>query len=200
MLVGSVGVLALPRPELEPQYFFATTEHEIRMTLEYYDNEPNRHLGFEDRASDRHFCLSAKGEENRNCISGFKGSMAVARYRISSRGLGKESPLLREYVRSIDQSDRVPARPPFERVIEVQHGLASDIQVFGYQDNSLGSTPQADAFDDAWCLLRQNLYLNGKTVPFLIVHWKHALDGIRVLDVIPQNGTWRVGQDRTRRR
>ena len=104
--------------------------------------------------------------------------------------------MLREYVRSIDQSDRVPVRPPFERVIQVQHGLASDIQVFGYPDNSSDGSNRTQEPDDAWCLFRQNLYLKDKTVPFLVVHWKHTLTRIRVLDVIPENGTWRVRQER----
>jgi hypothetical protein len=189
LLVGSFAILPLPKTELEEQYSFATNQYDIRLTLEYHDNEPNRGLRFWDRSVDHHFCVSLQGEQDRNCTSNFKGSVAVARYRISARSKSETSPFLREYVRSIDQSDRLRVRPPFERAIQVQHGFASDIQVFGYQDDSppgTGSKPQSD---DAWCLLRQNLYLQDNPAPFLVVHWKHTLSCIRVLDIIPENGT-----------
>jgi hypothetical protein len=189
LLLGSVSLSALPKPVPEHPYLFATNEYEIRMTLEFYDRYIGDGLSFQERLSDRHFCLSPKGEENRNCVSNFKGSMAVARYKISSRVRSESSPCLREYVRSIDQSESVPVRPPFERVLETQHGLASDIQVFGYQNSSSAQTARMSDSDDAWCLFRQDLYLQDKTVPFLVVHWKHTLTSIRVLDIIPQTGT-----------
>jgi hypothetical protein len=196
LLGSAAGLLPLPKSELEPQYVFATDEYEIRMTLEYHDHEPNRRLGFRERSANRHFCLSPEGEENRNCVSNFTGSIAVARYRISPRVRSESSPSLREYVRSIDQSDLLPVRPPFERVIQVQHGLASDIQVFGYNDSSLSPNDRKPDSDDAWCLLRQNLYLRDHAAPFLVVHWKHTVNCIRVLDLIPENGTWRVAPAR----
>jgi hypothetical protein len=198
LLLGSVSFFALPKSEPEQQYLFATDEYEIRMTLEYHDNEPNKGLRFQDRSTDRHFCLSPQGEENRHCAGSFNGSIAVARYRIASHVGPERSLLLREQVRSIDQSDRVPLRPPFERMIQVQHGLASDIQVFGYQADS--SSPSSQEPDNAWCLLRQNLYLQAQSAPFLVVHWKHTLSSIRVLDIIPENGTWQAAQTGTRRR
>lgn len=185
---------AFPKSEPEQVYLFATGEYEIRMTLEFHD-QYRRGLQFQDRSSDRHFCLSPQGDENRNCVTDFTGALAVARYKISPRGALDSSPSLREHVRSIDQSDSLPVRPPFERVIQSQHGLASDIQVFGYQDSSDRSAQTPDA-DDAWCLLRQDLYLKRKIKPFLILHWKHTLSSIRILDMIPENGTSQI----TRRR
>ena len=41
----------------------------------------------------------------------------------------------------------------------------------------------------AWRLLRQDLYLNSQTTAFLIVHWKHTLDVISLVDVIPGDDT-----------
>jgi hypothetical protein len=40
-----------------------------------------------------------------------------------------------------------------------------------------------------WYLLRQDLYLNDQGTAFLIVHWKHILNSIGLLDVIPGDGT-----------
>jgi len=190
LLMGSVSLSVLPKPGPEQVYLFATDEYEIRMTLEFYDRYDGR-LQFQERSQDRHFCLSVQGEENRNCAGNFQGSMAVVRYKISPRLRPGNAPSLREYVRNIDQSERIPARPPFERVIATQYGLASDIQAFGYGNSPSAQDARSADTDDAWCLYRQDLYLQGKIAPFLIVHWKHSLSAIRVLDMIPQNGTSR---------
>jgi hypothetical protein len=192
LLAGSITLSAMPKPEPEQVYVFATDGYEIRMTLEFHDRYAARGLGFTDRSLNNHFCLSAKGERNQNCVSDFTGAIAIARYKILSRVRSESLPSLREYVRSIDQSDDLPVRPPFERIIEVQRGLASDIQVFGYQGSGTPQQGQTAEQDKVWCLLRQNLYLKDRTAPFLIVHWKHTLNFIRVLDVIPDNGTSQI--------
>jgi hypothetical protein len=196
LLAGSISLLPVPRPEFAQEYRFATADYEIRMSLEYHDNEPNPGLGFEDRSTDRHFCLSTGGDQNRNCIDDFVGSIAVMRYRIEPRVASRSTLTLREYVRSIDQCDWLSPRPPFERIIEVRGGLASDIQVYGYRTSG---DEQASA-DDSWCLLRQNLYLPNNAKPFLVVHWKHTLRQIRVIDVIPQRGTSTLVGGQLRRR
>jgi hypothetical protein len=184
---GSMALASFAKSEPEQQFFFTTGEFSIRMNVEYYDDSPNPALRFEDRAANSRYCLSAKGENNRNCANDFKGSIAVARYHISPRpGKSTSSLMMREYVRSIDQSDYLPARSPFERLIEVRSGLASDIQVFGYKDDP---SAEANQSDKAWCFLRQDLYLGQGGVPFLVLHWKHTVSSIRVLDIIPENGT-----------
>jgi hypothetical protein len=98
-------------------------------------------------------------------------------------------------VRTIDQDSRVSIRPPFERTIELHGGVASDIQAFGYETDGL--SPVRDPvppLTDPWSLLRQDLYFSGEMMPFLVVHWKHTLNAIRVLDVIPGDQTRLVGQ------
>lgn len=194
--MGGAGFSMMPNTESGPRYTFATAEYNIQMVLEYHDQCTDGDLKFLERFSGRHYCLSFSGEENRNCASNFTGSIAVARYKISSKVRSEAPPLLREYVRNIDWSDRVPVRAPFERAIQVQHGVASDIQVFGYQDPSRAQIGRSQEPDDAWCLLRQNLYLTNSAAPFLVVHWKHTLNSIRILDIIPENGTWQVTHDR----
>jgi hypothetical protein len=194
--VGSVSLAAFPKSEPEQVYLFATAEYEIRMTLEFHDNQGDNGLRFRERSSDRHFCLSSQGEENRNCVSNFIGSIAVARYRIRSHAALEPSLSLREYVRSIDRCDSIAARPDFEREIQLEHGLASDIQAFGYQKSPLDDTAQKTDEKNVWCLFRQNLYLRDKANPFLVVHWKHTLSAIRVLDIIPGRGTWQLAQSR----
>jgi hypothetical protein len=74
----------------------------------------------------------------------------------------------------------------------MDRGLVSDIQAFGYNlDDPKQATPTDE---DVWSLLRQDLYLNDRATAFLIVHWKHTLNFINVLDVIPGDGTHTVSE------
>jgi hypothetical protein len=182
--LGSITLTALPKPKAEQVYFFATEKYEIRMALEFHDHCTSGGFRFQERLSHRHFCLSSQGEENRDCLGNFTGAITVARYKILSHVRSEPAVSVREYVRSIDQGDRVPARPPFERTIKLQDGLVSDIQAFGYQEQALSRNGiRKPDPGDAWCLLRQDLYFNGAITPFLVVHWKHTLIAIRALDI-----------------
>jgi hypothetical protein len=44
-----------------------------------------------------------------------------------------------------------------------------------------------------WYLVRQDMYLNDETPALLVVHWKHMLNLISLLDVIPGDGTQLIG-------
>jgi len=90
---------------------------------------------------------------------------------------------------TIDNDSHMNPPPPFERVLAVEREVVSDIQAFGYNPDD----PQQASFSTkplaAWRLLRQDLYLNSQPTAFLIVHWKHTLDFISLVDVIPGDNT-----------
>jgi hypothetical protein len=114
----------------------------------------------------------------------------VARYQVKPRHAKDNLSVLKEYVRTIDQDHRLNARAPFERLIQLRQGMASDIQAFGFEVKRREAPGNiAEEHYGPWCLLRQDLYLDGQTSPFLVVHWKHALDAIRILDIIPGDET-----------
>jgi hypothetical protein len=80
-------------------------------------------------------------------------------------------------------------RAPYERALALQGGLASDIQAFGYEAKD-GSPAASNAEShEPWCLFRQDLYFDQQSQPFLVLHWKHTLSAIRVLDLIPGEHT-----------
>ena len=96
---------------------------------------------------------------------------------------------MRERVLTIDHDRRISPRASFERVMAVEGASASDIQAFGYKADHAEQI-RADAnLPTVWYLVRQDLYLNDEATPFLVVHWKHTLDFISLLDVIPGDGT-----------
>lgn len=158
------------------------------MTVEYYDRYSSSGFWFGEKPTDRRYCLSMKGDENRDCLPDFTGSLAIARYRVRSRSPRPDVPVLRERVRTIDQDGPLNERPPYESRLVIQAGSVSDIQAFGYQP----SAPPPAQPHEPWCLFRQDLYFGDEPTAFLILHWKHMLSAIRILDVIPGDGTRQV--------
>jgi hypothetical protein len=173
----------------ETVYRLETNEGEVQMSVEFFDRYKSGGLWFKERFANKRFCFSGSGKEDSNCVANFTGSIAIARYKLHAAASPK-SMVIREQVRTIDHDSRLATRPPFERTIELQQGVASDIQAFGYQ-TAKSPEPAADhsTSPDPWCLLRQDLYFNGEKSPFLVVHWKHSLSAIRLLDVIPGDHT-----------
>jgi hypothetical protein len=160
------------------------------MSVEFHDRYASNGFWFDELRAGRKYCLSGEGEEGRNCPPKFSGSIAIAHYRIRPRSNSPLSLVLRECVRTIDRDSRVNDRPPFERTLELHGGLASDIQAFGYQpDASSAVQVEAEEPHEPWCLFRQDLYFGGNGAPFLVVHWKHTLSAIRILDLIPGDQT-----------
>ncbi|HZQ51684.1 MAG TPA: hypothetical protein VFB14_05780 [Bryobacteraceae bacterium] len=180
---------ALPaRVKDETVYNFATPACNIRMTIEFYDRYSSRGFWFEERQKDTHYCLSANGEKERNCLAGFVGSIAIARYRVQPRSQSPDTLLLRESVRTIDRDSRLKERAPYQRSLPLQCGLASDIQAFGYEAKDRSAVTSTESHEP-WCLFRQDLYFDQQGEAFLVVHWKHTLSAIRVLDLIPGQNT-----------
>jgi hypothetical protein len=189
--LGGTATFALISPAAaknEEAYRFRTADAEIEMTIEFHDGYASRGFWFGEQMSNRNFCLSVGGEEVRHCIAGFRGSLAIARYRVRPRSHPAAEPGLREHVRTIDHDIRLPDRPPFDRSIVLKEGVGSDLQAFGHEA-ALDHEPVSGRHGP-WYLYRQDLFLEPQRAPFLSVYWKHALGSIRVLDLILGEQTW----------
>jgi hypothetical protein len=188
-LGGAAGFALRPAAAARKQeaYRFRTADVEIEMTIEFHDGYTSRGFWFDEQMSNRRYCLSPDGREGRNCVAAFRGSLAIARYRVR-RSRRPAELVLREYVRTIDHDDRIADRPPFERTIVLKKGVGSDLQAFGYEP-APEDAPLTNRHGP-WYLYRQDLYLEPQRAPFLILYWKHALASIRVLDLIPGDETW----------
>jgi hypothetical protein len=187
--LGLVAKLAKSEEKSEAVYRFLTPECEVRMSVQYFANTSTKRFHFRDRLSNRAFCLSASGDEDHNCVERFAGSMAIARYHFRARSHSQLPVNLRERVLTIDHDSRMDPRPPFEKILAVQSEVVSDIQAFGYNQDSLKQAESVAKPPTLWCLLRQDLYLNDQSTAFLIVHWKHTVDFIELVDVIPGDRT-----------
>jgi hypothetical protein len=182
-----LAIAPLSAANKQQEYRFRTSHFDIALTVEYHDKYTSRGFRFRDDLSNRDFCLSAQGERSHNCMEGFRGSLAIARYQIQPRSREDSLPAIRESVRTVDRDLRLPQRPPFERRIELQQGACSDLQAFGYQPSS---GDKSNEWHGPWYLFRQDLFLEPHQKPFLAIFWKHALDSIRALDIIPGEQTW----------
>ncbi len=173
---------------------------DLRLSVEFFDNYSSDGFWFKDRTSNRRFCIAMNGEQDRGCLPNFVGSVAVAHYRIQPHTKASESFTLREHVRTIDEDERMSRRPPFDGLIQFQNGMASDIQAFGYDAAAAQPAHESGMPGNVWCLLRQDLYLGTEKSVALVVHWKHSLNAIRLLDVIPGDRTRLLSEPRTAKR
>jgi hypothetical protein len=185
---AAIGFMPAVAAQKQEAHRFRTADFDIEMAVAYHDEYTSRGFWFRGGDSHRQFCLSARGEENHQCVADFRGSLAIAQYRIRPRSRDRWAPGLRELVRTVDRDPRLRDRPPFGRTIALQKGVASDLQVFGYE-----AAPEEESLlrlHGPWYLFRQDLFLEPQQKPFLAIFWKHALPSIRVLDIIPGEQTW----------
>jgi hypothetical protein len=194
--LAAVGVMPLLKAEKrsEPMYKILTPEYEIHLRVQYFARSSANSFHFRDQLTNRGFCLSAKGEKDQNCVEQFAGSMAIAHYDFHSR-IHSQAPLaLREHVVTIDHDNRMSPRPPFEKMLSAEKQVFSDIQAFGFKlDDPQPGATNAERHE-VWCLLRQDLYLSDRSEAFLTVHWKHTIDFISLVDIIPGDGTELTGR------
>jgi hypothetical protein len=201
---AAFGPLLSARPAgSETVYRFATSDCDISMAVEFFDNYSTKGFWLKEQTVQRSFCLSGTGQENRTCLPGFAGSIAIARYHIRSASQLPSKFALMERVRTIDQDSRLTTSAPFERTIELKDGVASDVQAFGYDSDSSSADISSEpaVANGPWRVLRQDLYLRGQDPLFLVLHWKHSLSAIRLFDVIPGSRTRLIAEpDDTRRK
>lgn len=187
--LGLTSPTGLSEKRPDPVYRFLTPVGEVRMSIQYFASSSTNGFRFRDDLTNRTFCLSANGEQGRDCLERFVGSMAIAQYHFRSRRHSGTPLNLRERVLTIDHDRRIIPRAPFERVLAVERAVVSDIQAFGYNPDDAEQTASDPKLLAVWYLVRQDLYLNDQATAFLIVHWKHTLNFISLLDVIPGDGT-----------
>ena len=108
------------------------------------------------------------------------------RQKVEARSGKKSVTTLREHVQTIGHEAEPDGRASFARAIRHDRGFASDLQAFRYQaapnDSAIGP-------NGAWFLFRHGLYLDDYAAPFLVVHGKHALAAIHILNVEPGDQT-----------
>ena len=160
-------------------------------TLEMQVETSKRYAGtpvffYPEEKGSETLCLSETGDlGSKNCVKDFEGAVAIVRFS-TSPGDEQRCSAMREHVRVIDQDAALHEYGPFDAKILLDAGIGSDIQLFGFgRREFLNRGVEARS----WRLFRQELFMDSSAEPFVIVHWKHTLKSIDLIDVIPVGST-----------
>jgi len=156
----------------------------MEVDVQFYDGVREAPRFYTNSNGKGPICLSVEGQPCGKSETGnWIGSYAIVHFKLLRQAAGENALTLRERVRVIDQDADLPNRPPFETVVPISDQTASDIELYGYAENSAGKGQQGD--DRTWRFLRQELFYGNQERPFLILHWKHTVESITLIDAIP---------------
>jgi hypothetical protein len=155
----------------------------MEVDVQFYD-EVRRAPHFYASNEKGPICLSVEGRPRGESETGnWIGSYAIVHFKLLRQAVGTNALTLRERVRVIDQDADLPDRPPFESAIPINDRSASDIELYGYAEGPAGKGEQE--VDRTWRFLRQELFYGKQERPFVILHWKHTVGSITLIDAIP---------------
>ena len=159
----------------------------MEVDVQFYDGVHQAPRVYTNSNGKGPICLSVEGQPCGKSETGnWIGSYAIVHFKLLRRAAGANALTLRERVRVIDQDSDLPNRPPFESVIPISDQTASDIELYGYSEGSTAKGEQSD--DRTWRFFRQEVFYGNQERPFLILHWKHTVESITLIDAIPLGG------------
>lgn len=130
----------------------------------------------------RESCFSAETGFAK-CPESFVGAAALVQYKVAAKKRQKPREV-RESVVVLAQSPELPPRAQFGKTVRLVGGRASDVQLFGYEEEAdLGEAERRQERESAKRLyrrFRQELFLDGEAHPFAVLEWVHTISGIRL--------------------
>lgn len=113
----------------------------------------------------------------------FIGAGALVTYSLEFKGRKRKATEVRERVELLGQSEGLPARETFHKTVRFVRGVASDLQLFGYDEGAVAAGERAglrEASRGLWRRFRQELFLDGSETPFAVLEWRHTLTEVTV--------------------
>ena len=180
---ASAACAALPS---ESSHWFSTTRYEIKMQIRSLAPYHGSQLVFYNSTNPgKKVCLPAR--PGSACAEKFVGALALVTFHVHWLANGRPAQAtIREVVKQVAQSPGIPERPPFTMSLRTADGVASDVQLFGYDESPIPADQRADQREAAkndWRQFRQELYLDNDQHAFASVEWLHAVTALRVLRV-----------------
>ena len=169
-------------------YTFTSSDYIITMDVRFSDPYAGKRLVFySDTDPRKDICVAGNGETGA-CPGRFVGAVATVTFSVKrARGKPRGQTSIRENVIVTSQSPDLPPRPPFDQTQVLTNGAISDLQAFGYDESEIAEgereAERQKSRKRLWRLCRQELYLNGETVPFATISWHYTLDSIEILSV-----------------
>ena len=115
----------------------------------------------------------------------FVGAAAVVAYSVRlPDGRPARQFRLRERVTVIDQHSSLLPWQPLERSVSSVAGVATDIQLFGYDEEGMDPAARRRGREDssqAWRLYRQELYIDDEAAPLAVLEWRHTIRSIELV-------------------
>ncbi|MBS1826342.1 MAG: hypothetical protein JST93_13560 [Acidobacteria bacterium] len=164
---------------LADEYRFAPSpDVEIRLEVSFPKPYNGSRLVF--YSGDQEQCFSAETGV-KGCTERFVGAAALVQYTV--KGAKRKNKAIRESVSVTGQSPDLPERPVFEKSVPLVDGRASDVQLFGYEEDADTEAARLKEREDAakvWRRYRQELFLGADTRPFAVLEWHHTIQAIRL--------------------
>lgn len=182
ILLAATAALLCPAVEFR---FVPSPDVEVRLEVSFPKPYNGTRLAF--YSGDRERCFSAE-TGLKGCSERFVGAAALVQYTVKNNAAKKNkraSREIRESVSVIGQSSDLPPRPVFEKTVPLVDGRASDVQLFGYEEDA-GAVTEAERLKDredaakVWRRYRQELYLGSDPLPFAVLEWHHTIQAIRL--------------------
>jgi acetolactate synthase regulatory subunit len=115
----------------------------------------------------------------------FVGALAVVTYTVRlPDGRPARQFRLRERVTLIDQHSSLLPWRPLERTVSSVAGVATDIQLFGYDEEGMDPAARRlgrENSSQAWRLYRQELYIDDQTAAVAVLEWRHTIRSIELV-------------------
>jgi hypothetical protein len=180
--------LAKKEAERDPQnHTFTTRDYVVHMEVRFHEPYLGKRLVLYNSANpNKEICVVPSGTSV-VCPNRFVGAVATVTFAIK-RASGKpvNRATIREVVTVLSQSPELSLRPPLEKTMPATRGVMSDLQVFGYDETEIPEEQRAGERKEwlqFWRIYRQELYLNDDRDPFAVIHWRHTLNRIEIVDV-----------------
>ena len=184
VLLAAAPLWAAATASRQTEFKVSSPEFEMEVDVQFYDGVHQAPRFYTNSNGKGPICLSVEGQPCGESETGnWIGSYAIVHFKLLRQAAGTSALTLRERVRVIDQDADLPNRPPFETVVPISDQTASDIELYGYSEGSVGKEPHDG--DRTWRFLRQEVFYGNQERPFLILHWKHTVESIILIDAIP---------------
>ena len=174
------------------EYTFGTEDGSITMKVSFL--EPYAGSPLVLYSGSGKLCFSeALGRDD--CSERFVGAIALVHfYARNLNGQMIRSGKIRERVVLTAKGAGVPDRPVYTKAVDFVNGMATDIQLYGYDESAVPASDRSRVRAQSmalWVQFRQELYWNSEEKPFVIINWRHSIEEIRLICIAADKGSVR---------
>lgn len=175
---------AVALPLLGETYSFASNDLIVDMSVKHQRRYTGSPLTLYDSNNRLVPACGVPDARGGFCPESFVGAAAFVEFSVRGPdGKPARKTAVREVVTLVAQSDGLPDRKQFVQTVPLVNGVASDVQIFGYDEKAIPKKDrllQRDRSKESWRRFRQELFLDGDSEPFAVLEWTHRTTDIRM--------------------